>query len=255
MSEIDRREYGTLDTVEWIEEAIRKRKAEGKRSWEIKELFNQDGIWRRNLFFPRTLMAVLRSPLKQKMYDKKFILEDYAEKKFYRPIAKALQDDLDNFPIYISKDILLRDESNRSIVQDIARMREINNLIKKNTEERNAMAKRLYEEKDAIGQSIVNEVWENNNDIKFGRWRDNTMNLPYLIFKVVNRYLSVHIPNRSGANLPEWREENFVMRTWPNPLSVSSETYNSWVKQFRRDPSATLWESKMMIIQRILREK
>lgn len=134
-------------------------------------------------------------------------------------------------------------------------MREINNLIKKNTEERNAMAKRLYEEKDAIGQFIVDEVWENNNDIKFGRWRDDTMNLPYLIFKVVNRYLSVHIPNRSGANLPEWREENFVMRTWPNPLSVSSETYNSWVNQFRRDPSATLWESKMMIIQRILREE
>ena len=96
-------------------------------------------------------MAVLRSPLKQKMYDKKFILEDYAEKKFYRPIAEALQDDLD-------KDILLKDESNRSIVEDIARMREINNLIKKNTEERNAMAKRLYEEKDTIGQSIVNEV-------------------------------------------------------------------------------------------------
>ena len=46
-------------------------------------------------------MAVLRSPLKQKMYDKKFILEDHAEKKFYWPIAKALQDDLDNFPIYI----------------------------------------------------------------------------------------------------------------------------------------------------------
>ena len=66
------------------------------------------------------------------------------------------------------------------------------------------------------------------------------MNLPYLIFKVVNRYLSVHIPNRSGANLPAWREENFVMRTRSNPLSVSSETYNSWVNQFRRDPSVTL---------------
>ena len=255
MPEIDRREYRTLDTVEWIEEAIRRRKAEGKSSWEIKELFNQDGIWRRNLFFPRTLMAVLRSPLKQKMYDKKFILEDYAEKKFYRPIAEALQDDLDNFPIYISEDILLRDERNRSIVQDIARMREINSLIRKNTEEKNAMAKRLYKEKDDIGQSIVNEVWENNNDIKFGCWRDDTMNLPYLIFKVVNRYLSFHIPNRSGVNLPEWREENFVMRTLSNPLSVSSETYNSWVNQFRRDPSTTLWESKMTIIQRILREE
>ena len=44
MPEIDRREYHTLDTVESIEEAIRRRKAEGKSSWEIKELFNQDGI-------------------------------------------------------------------------------------------------------------------------------------------------------------------------------------------------------------------
>jgi len=168
---------------------------------QFKSLYQTFGIGRNNLFTPLTNEAVQKNvDIRNKLFFTKTIITDFKDWEGYGEIDRALSQDMQNMPYFVSDDVLsqLKNSTSKRIVEKIAKCWQINNFIPhwfKKTDP-SALNARLFKEKSELLQEIVNDLQSSENkwneEISCRVWKDGSWDVLY--FDVVWRQVSFHVP-------------------------------------------------------------